>query len=192
MAKQQALKSQEQDQLLYSLLNSSDIQLVPYVELEDGWSLDYEVLLQFGIMAQTSPIFSRTFYDGTVNDPQQFVEKMQSRRNNPVFIFDHEKPAAVAWLNDVTANYAFGHFMVLPDYWGERAMEFGHRVLDYWFTISPALEFVIGMIPGFNRLAMAYIKRLGFKDLGRVPMLMVRNGRRDDCAFFYYSRFDHD
>jgi len=192
MGKKQALESQDQDQPLYTLLSSSDITLIPYVELEDGWTLPNEVLEHFAVLAQQSPVFTRTFYDGTVNTVEGLVESMQKRRNNPVFVFYKEQPAGVAWLNDVTANYAFGHFFVLREYWGSMSITFGKRVLKYWFELSSGLEFVIGMIPGFNRMAAQYVQRLGFRQIGSVPGLMIRQGKRDSCEFFYYSRFDHD
>lgn len=162
------------------------------MEFEDGWTLPNEVIEHYYRLAVRGGVFRNTFYDGRVRTGSDFRDKMQSSRNHPVFVTVSEEPAGVAWLNDVTANYAFAHFFVLPEYWGADSVRMGRLVIDYWMGISGQLEFLIGMIPGFNRIAAAFVKRIGFQEMCEIPKMMVRDGQRDSCWFFYYSRFDHD
>ena len=49
----------------------------------------------------------------------------------------------------------------------------GFRLLDYWFSFpgdeGPLFDVLIGNIPARNRLAIKYIKKLGFVELGEIP-----------------------
>lgn len=181
----------DQDQQLFTLLNSSEIQLVPYVESSQGWTLPDEVLFYIVSLAEKNGVFQTTFYDGTVNSAEEFVAAMKDPSNYPVFAFSGDEPQGFAWLNEVHGNRAFAHFCSLQASWGGMAEKSGRLVLRYWLGMSPSTEFILGMIPGSNTLALRFIEKLGFKRVGEIPNMILNLGDRDSSVFSYYSRFDH-
>lgn len=84
-------------------------------------------------------------------------------------------PAGVCWLSHVGKGHASAHFTFLKRFWGRTDM-LARAVLAYWDGMraddgSPSLRVIIGGTPAGNRLACAFVKRVGFTVLGEIPYL---------------------
>ena len=131
--------------------------------------------------------FSRVFYDGSVRTSHGFLEAMQKPRNLPVFYFEGTSPMGFAWLNGINGGIAFAHFCGLR---GARAVELGRMTLDYWFSAFRFLHVVMGTMPASNKLALRFVKRLGFTIVGEVPGMLfdAYEGKRVPGVISYRGR----
>lgn len=178
----------DQDPQQSTLLNSSEIALVPYACVNDEWMLPDEFLLSFAQRMKQEGTFHITFYDGNVKTPEDFLGHMKRPANVPVFVFKGIEPLAVAWLNGFHGVIAFGHFCALKAARGQTE-KIGRLVLEYWMS-NFELRAVLGFLPSGNVLARKFIKRIGFKVLGDIPDVLydAYAGKYVSGTIGYYAR----
>jgi RimJ/RimL family protein N-acetyltransferase len=68
------------------------------------------------------------------------------------------------------------HTCFLPHAWGSRACVAG-RLLSQWVWEHIPCRRIIGNVPACNRLALAYMKRIGFEEFGVNRASFLNNGR---------------
>lgn len=151
----------------------SGIKIVPYVELNGRRTLTDEMVAAIWEQMLADGT-ANVVFGGSVKDKEQFVTMFKNHNIFPILIGVGEVPAGVAWLSDVGKNYAHGHFCLFGNSWG-RALPVGKAILDYWFSMHkdglPVLDVIIGKVPATNKLAVAFIKKLGFEILGTIPLI---------------------
>lgn len=82
--------------------------------------------------------------------------------------------AGLAWLTEVTTcqgilTRALGSFVFFRKYQSPKYTdEFCKIILDYWFNVL-MINTIVGLTPAENRLALLYVKRAGFREVGRMP-----------------------
>ncbi len=192
METNQLQEFQEQGQSQSTQPNQSEIKLVPYVQIEDEWILSEVFLDSVFDKMVGQKLLKTTFWEGRVTDESHFVNLARSPNNHMVFFFEERNCVGFAWLSAVTSNYAFAHFCLFKEIWG-RSDEVGKKGVDYWFswpgTEGPLLDVLIGIMPGFNKLAHKFVERLGWTRLGVIPGMFRDSDRnREDAAIYYVSR----
>jgi hypothetical protein len=60
-------------------------------------------------------------------------------------------------------------------------------VMEYWFKCL-GLDIIVGMTPASNVLAVRFIKRIGFRELFRIPNYSSLLGSRTDCVVTYMEK----
>jgi RimJ/RimL family protein N-acetyltransferase len=82
--------------------------------------------------------------------------------------------AGLAWLADIVVcqgvlTRALGSFVFFRKYQSPKYTDqFSQIILDYWFNILK-IDTIVGVTPAENRLAILYVKRAGFREVGRIP-----------------------
>lgn len=82
--------------------------------------------------------------------------------------------AGLAWLTDLTTcqgvlTRALGSFVFFKKYQNPKFTDaFCKIVLGYWFNYLK-IDTIVGLTPAMNRLALIYVKRSGFREVGRLP-----------------------
>ena len=71
------------------------------------------------------------------------------------------------------------HTCYLPPAWGSRAFVAGQMLPEWVWEHIPCRR-IIGNVPSCNRLALAYMKRIGFEEFGVNRASFLRNGRLYD------------
>jgi len=79
------------------------------------------------------------------------------------------------------------HHALLPEAWGPRALEIG-RAFEAWLWAHTRAERAFGLTPTDNRLALAYARRLGMQEAGRLARCYQRDGQLHDLIIFSKSR----
>ena len=82
------------------------------------------------------------------------------------------------------------HMCYLPSAWGSRASAAG-RMLPEWVWEHVPCRRIVGNVPACNRLALAYMKRIGFEVFGINPASFLRNGRLYDQVCLGISPESH-
>lgn len=149
-------------------LSSNEVTLVPYVELESGWTLPDEFIYSLAVQMVREGVFHKVFYDGNVVDPEGFMSVMKKPANVPVFFFDDREPLGFAYLNGLMGGVAFAHFCGLKSALG-KTQKIGDMVLSYWMENFKFLHLILGLTPENNRLALRFIRSIGFTSLGVIP-----------------------
>ncbi|KKK47640.1 hypothetical protein LCGC14_3153140, partial [marine sediment metagenome] len=131
--------------------NQSNIQLLPYVEVNGVRTIGDEIVKDFFHQMMEEETQKIVFPEGKIKSETDFLSLMKSVQNVPVFVFSENRIAGVAWLNGFHEIHALCHFGVLAWARGQVALDAGRAVLDYWFSWAdesdgPKLEMVIGMI----------------------------------------------
>lgn len=157
-----------------------------------GWNLQDEFLQ--AMYAKAGVLIDRVFWDRRMTDHEAFIRFCKDSHNLVQFVFADGVCCGFTWLNGITGKHAFGHFCFFPDIWGKRTMDAGRLVESYWLLLSgpdgPIIDTILGMIPGFNKLAQRYAERLGWTYLGTIPeMLSNQVGGRADAVILYRSRY---
>jgi len=90
--------------------------------------------------------------------------------------------AGLAWLSDITICQGIlirglGSFVFFKKYQSPRYTDgFCKIILDYWFNVL-MINTIVGVTPAENRLALLYVKRAGFREVGRVPSYTTLGNR---------------
>lgn len=154
---------------------ASEIALVPYCKLEGQWTLPESLVFSVGKRAWDQGVLETVFINGGVTSSEDFLWTMQRPTNLPVFAFVNKICIGVAWLNNISGNHAFGHFLFLKGGRGETARDAGKLILKYWLAFSaedgPILDVVLGLVPSFNERAIKFVQDLGMTKLGEIPKI---------------------
>lgn len=134
------------------------------------------------------------FYEGKIQNVDQFIQMMKNPVNIPVFVFKGYVPIGFAWLNGASGYHAFGHFCFMQSAWGKASKEAAELILHYWLAFArddgaPVFDVILGTIPSFNTRAIEFVQKIGFVKVGQIPLMVRVRGERDDAVIFYYSRF---
>ena len=170
--------------------------LIPYVEVNGIRTIpdsDVKAAYRQLIYDGTDKI---VFFEGGVKDEDSFLRMIKNPNNLMVFIVKDDKYAGFAWINNLLDHRAFGHFAFFKSVWGQ-VDDLGKEILDYWFSIpgknGPLLDVIVGIVPKFNTLANNYIRQIGFKTLGEIPMMMTNHytDERISAVISYVLRIEH-
>ena len=146
--------------------------LIPYAEVNGARSISDELIIDLFMELYDDGVITSVFSD-ELRDAQGFIRFLKDPANLPVFIVVDGEITGVAWLNGIYRNHALSHFVYVKRCWGKRSIDMGFRVIDYWFSFpgerGPLLDVLIGNIPARNRLAIKYIQKLGFVEIGEIP-----------------------
>lgn len=185
-----------QVRFLSSLASPSDITLCPYVQMNGRWTLPDETVLSVAEQSITDGTFKTVFMEGDVQSSEEFLMMMKSPKNIPVFAFRGLDVIAAGWLNNVSLNRAFCHFMFLSSAWGKFTNEAGRMIIDYWMSLpkdddgGPLFDVLLGAVPASNQRAVDFAQKMGGTYLGRIPKMIVNafTGDRIDAEILYYLR----
>jgi hypothetical protein len=193
MAAEQQSKSVEADQLQSTPQNSNELQLVPFVELDEGWIFSDPVLRGIFDKIDEQGLTRTVFWEGSIDNAEAFIKFVKNPSIVLQFIFEGKALVGMAWLGPLSGNYAFGHFCFFREIWGKRTQEAGEKVLRFWFGFpgpnGPLLDVIIGAVPDFNKRAHQYVQSIGFTELGTIPG-MFKNiyDEHDNARIFYRTR----
>lgn len=154
---------------------SDDLHIVPYVNTGNGaHSLTDEVMAAIFYRAKEKNLIRRTFTDGKIREVGDWMAFIRNPGNVIHTVWSPETCVAVAWLMEFGTNYATAHFFMFPEIYG-RSVDVGKLSLNYWFSFQngerPLLDVICGQTPANNRLALKFIKKIGFETLGTIPKI---------------------
>jgi len=169
------------------------MEIIPYVEFQGAWSLDDSVIVGIWHKMKSQNLTDTVFYGGEIHDSFSFVSMFRNKANLVNVVVNDSNPVALSWLNEFGPNYAKGHFCFFADVWGNKTDEIGDMILDYWFDIPADLDVIIGQVPAHNRRAIEFVKRIGFTELGTIPMLGhgIDPHKRVGDTLLYLTRGQH-
>lgn len=124
--------------------------------------------------------FEMFFHEGPQMGFWDFVNVLSGAADTKVqLVIGHDadgnaiEHAGLVMLNHIlftpAVHRAVGNFLFFHDYWNRHDSEdLGWAVLNNWFGVLDA-DTIAGLTPELNRAALLFVKRLGFKESGRVP-----------------------
>jgi hypothetical protein len=111
-------------------------------------------------------VLSKCFHDIAVESVQDFTDVVFNPQNLFYLIVDMEDgsftPVGHAMLTNFYGKAAMVHFSIIKARWGQEARRIAEESLNQVSRIIPNL---IGIIPTSNRIALAFARRMGFKEL---------------------------
>lgn len=90
------------------------------------------------------------------------------------------EPVGMSWISDITTcsgilTRGVGSFLFFREF--QKPMytdQFSEMILEYWFECL-GLDVILGVTPEPNRAALIYVKRAGFREVGRLPSYTTFN-----------------
>ena len=170
--------------------------ILPYVHNKQvgGWSVKDDTMGYVFDKMLKYRLVRRVFPAGEVADPDKW-QQMIKRQGNIVHIVTNERDiVAVAWLNGISHNHAFAHYCCFPEIWGKDTVTVMRQSLKYWFGFKadakPMLDIILGRTPASNKLAVAFLKRVGMTVLGEIPDIGIDayTGTKTGIIFSYIKR----
>jgi hypothetical protein len=169
--------------------------IVPYVRTDKGWSLDDDTMRFLWHKMGQQGLIGIVFNDGRIANAEQFL-KMAQNKNTLLHTTwnDENKPLLVAWLTDFGKNYAFGHFVFFKETWGRITREIGHQTIEYWWGFKEngnhIFDVILGYIPNTNKMAINFIKNMGFTIVGEIPKIWfdAYNNKYQNLTITYIER----
>lgn len=136
--------------------------------------------------------FDKIVFDNArVKQADDFISFCKLPGNVVHFDIDYETdlPILIAWLNNFGPNFAFGHFCFLQDC---NKIETAKETLEYWFCWKPdgehaLLDVILGRIPADNPKAVHFVEKLGFTNMGTVPLLAMGTAEKTGAVFLYLT-----
>lgn len=166
--------------------------ILPYIETKNGWSISDEHMEWVFTRMLKEGLVKKTFPGGRAVTHFEWMELVRSPINIVSLITDENGLLAVSWLNGFERNHAWIHFCVFRTAWGKQSVEIGKLAVKSWFENIPPLDVLLGRTPSDNRLAVAYIKKVGMRISGTLPMIgfdIYRN-KKTDIVLSYIKRGD--
>ena len=169
------------------------MKFIPYVQENGAWSIPDNVMESIFVEMQKHGLEKIVFYSGGVDTPEKFAQFMKAPGIVAHTIWGDTGIELMAWLTHFGANYAYGHFCTFPSAWGKRTKKLANETFRYWFGWEPGgaplLDVILGQTPANNRLAVKYIKNIGMKILGTVPLCAVGDDKAG-LVLSYLTRED--
>jgi len=164
----------------------NDFQLIPYTQVDGEWTLPANFVAAAYLQMLSEENVDTVFSDGTVLSELEFIELCQRKSNVVVFVLRDREFLGVAWLNGFAADRAFGHFCFASEATrSQSTLAMGKAIVnDYWLSF-PTLNFVLGIVPSFNKRAIRFVEKIGFTKVGAIPNLMEGPNGRSAAVIFY-------
>jgi RimJ/RimL family protein N-acetyltransferase len=136
----------------------------------------------------------RSFIDGTVNDPEDWLAGITSQ-NTCFFLLYHDlDPVMALWFTDHAQTHAWGHFFWVPSKIKHKEKVFALRwALKKVFRVL-AYPIIMGKTPTDNKRAVDYLREVGFTVVGDIPSMLYSSVKDQpvDATLIYIKREDLD
>lgn len=177
-----------------------DCLLVPYLGPENPHFPDLTLARIFQRMHDDG-IYSLCFHDVPTTPLTSFLGFMSSPQVRLCLFCtmdgeDARDVCGLAWLSDlealadgriVRATASIGFFR---SYWEPKYTDvFGRLALNWWFKVL-GITVITAMTPSMNRASVRYIKRMGMKELGRIPGYTLFDDEPCDGVVAYLTADD--
>ena len=130
------------------------------------------------------------FVNGSIVTFFDFLTLVKTKALPTLVLDEASIPVATGWLTDVSYKSAFAHFLFFKHMWGNDSnADIGNMMLDFWFN-KLNLNLIIGIIPEKNKLALNYIKQLGFISHDTIPHLIQSEDGDMPGVFSYITKED--
>jgi len=100
----------------------------------------------------------------------------------------NEEMTAVGRIDQMTGATCMVHIAALPD---ENAGPFMKEGIEWLFKNTPYLK-IVGIIPEYNRAALALAKWCGFKEEGKLTKSFLKNWKLHDQVVLGLSKYDKE
>lgn len=150
------------------------IRLFPYANINGNWTVNDSVMSEIYQKLKKEGTLKSVFYDKGM-DEIGFIQIMKHSSNLPIIAVYNDEIAAIAWLNGFANGWAFAHFAMFRNVYGDKSLEIAKYILSYWFNLENNGEKVfntlVGITPRDHEKALSFIQKIGFEIVGAIPNL---------------------
>ena len=119
-------------------------------------------------------LLSRVFYDGSVQNGEQFLAEVLRPGSLPFAIMAGDEVACFTWLNSIEGRAARGHFVFFRKFWGRKtSVPIGRRYFRYALSRRDAdgylFDCIVGVTPRYNPLSWKFALECGCDMVGTIP-----------------------
>lgn len=158
--------------------------IIPYVHHDEKWSVPDIVWAHIWQKIEDQGLHTITWRDGELSSAWDFFRFLVLGKSLVFIVMEEDKIIGMCWLNSFHKEIACGHFIFFREVWGKKTIEAGRAVLDYWFAMEKdgrkLFKVIVGRTPADNKLAVSFIKRIGFEVLGEIPHYGVMSFARNN------------
>jgi RimJ/RimL family protein N-acetyltransferase len=102
-------------------------------------------------------------------------------------------PGFITWtpLRMGASDMIVAGFIFFRKFWDHHTTDDAAKAaFNFWFDDTSPLQVVLGVCPALHVTAMRYNKRVGLREIGRIPMAHLHKGKSCDAVLFAMTRDD--
>lgn len=112
-------------------------------------------------------------------------------RDDPSRQWDKTVVGFISWSTSVMgmSNVVIAGFNFFREFWDHKTTDAaGAAAFDFWFSGDQPAEVVLGSCPATHVVALRYNKRVGLREIGRIPLAHMFKGERCDAVLMAITR----
>lgn len=134
---------------------------------------------------ETDGVVETIFFDKTVTTSSEFLDLILDPYVHPYFGYLNGEPCGVCWLNNPIGRGRQIHFAVYKKFWGKEAVHIGREATQQILRMkmadgSPYLLSMFGLTRISYRLAIRFMKKIGFREVGILPNAITTSDGVED------------
>lgn len=109
------------------------------------------------------------FHDGSVRTVGDFVAFATAPERAVYVAYCADAPAALFWLDNRQGRSARIHFAIFRAFQGQPGRIIGRYATSWLLTGKEPLDVLVGLTPETHKLAIKYVRDVGFRVIGTIP-----------------------
>jgi len=158
-------------------MNRADIKLIQYCEIDGVHNFPDSWIKSLFNRMREERLLSKAFYEGDIQTSDEFLQAMKYGKNRLFIIYrdlsGDKEILGITWLNGFRKRSAYMHQCLFRNTWGKESPAIGKAVLDQLLHLSDSRGYIfdvlIGLTPANNRLAIAWLQKVGLTSIGEIP-----------------------
>ena len=114
-------------------------------------------------------------------------------RDDPSKQWDKTVVGFISWSTSMMgmSNVVIAGFNFFREFWDHHTTDAASvAAFNFWFSGDHPAEVVLGSCPATHVVAMRYNKRVGLREVGRIPLAHIFRNERCDAVLFAMTRDD--
>jgi len=169
--------------------------IVPYVEYDGMRTYSDTFICELYNRMEKEGTAQVVFSDGEIDNVSEFLSAMKYGANALYLVELKNEIAGIIWLNRFKSKTCHVHFCAFQEYWGHGSVEIGRSAISQVIHMKNAdggysLDALLGLIPCNNVQAIKWLKKVGLKEVGVIPMALWNQdvGKSEDGLLLCLTR----
>ncbi len=155
--------------------STESVQLIPYTTVDGIRTFkDSQILALYERTIRDSTV-KTIFHDGSIASGAEFLNAMK-HGNNLLYVVTHmAETVGMLWLNRFKGPTCYAHFTAFSNIWGKDTVAIGRDSMRRILFMESrdqkyVFDLVYGLIPQRNTRAIGWLKMIGMKVVGDIPL----------------------
>ena len=170
------------------------ITFLPFCDHSGNYSYQDSYIAQLYRRVVRDGTVGNVFYDGSIQNTNDFVEFFKDKNNEIYVLFYDEREAGFFWLNSFRQRTSFISYCIFKDFWGQKALDIVHsgtsQILNRKNEFDEYItDVLLNLTPVNNKWGINFLTKAGLAILCKIPQCIVLHGGTvEEGVLFYITR----